>query len=224
MGTRIVLVDDHSIMRAGLRHLLEQQPGVEVVAEAEDGRTAIRVVSELLPEVVIMDIAMPDLNGVEATRRMLAEAPNVKVIVLSMLSDRRLVVEMLKVGAVGYLSKSDCTIDDLIRCIHAVLTGQVYLGPSIARLVVSDYLQRVPEDVSIYSVLTDREREVFQLLAEGKTVKEIAARLYLSRKTVETHRRRIMTKLGVRSTVELLRYAAREDYISLKEDRMLKSE
>lgn len=209
LATRIVLVDENSIMRTGLRQLLEQQLGMEVVAEADSRHTAVRMVLQHKPDLMIVDIAM-SRNIIEAVRTIVSKAPAVKVIVLSMISDRRLVVEMLKAGAVGYLSKSHSTIDDLNRCINAVLSGRICLSPDITTRLVSDYLRRFPDDRSMYSLLTNREREVFHLLAEGKTAREAASRLFLSSKTVETHRRRIMAKLGVHSTVELLNYAARE--------------
>lgn len=222
MNARIVLVDDHTIMREGLRFLLQQVPGLEVVGEAADGRTGVRLTQELVPDIVIIDVAMPDLNGIEAARRIAADTPGVRIIALSMLSNRRLVVEMLKAGARGYLLKSECTSDELTRSIRTVMADQIFLSPSVAQAMVKDYLQKLPDDASDYSTLSDREREVFQLLAEGKTLKEIASKLYLSRKTVEAHRRNIMGKLGVRSTVELVRYAAREDFISLRDDEPLK--
>ena len=213
---RILLVDDHKIVRDGLKALLESRPGMKVVAEAENGHQAIELLRQVDVDVVIMDVAMPVLNGVEATRRMLAENDSVKVIALSMHSDRRFVAEMLKAGAAGYLLK-DCTFDELVQAIDTVLSGATYLSPRIADVVVQHYVrgQQEPQTPSAYSLLTPREREVLQLLAEGRTTKEIALHLGVSPKTVETHRRQIMNKLNVHSVAELTKYAIREGLTEL---------
>jgi len=216
MSIRILLADDHKIVREGLRTLLEKQPGMEVVAEAEDGCTAVRLVWELSPDVVIMDIAMPDLNGIEATRQIIAKNHRIKVVALSMHSDRRFVAGMLKAGASGYLLK-DCAFEELAQAVRTVVANQTYLSPMIARIVVKDYLYHLPKtDFQALSILTPRERQVLQLIAEGKTMKEIASHLYVSVKTAETHRRHIMCKLDIKSLAELTKYAIREGLTSLE--------
>jgi DNA-binding NarL/FixJ family response regulator len=214
MALKILLVDDHQIVRQGLRTLLEKEPDMEVAAEAEDGRAAVRLAREVSPQVVIMDVAMPDLNGIEATRQIVAECPGVKVIALSMHADRRFVSNMLKAGASGYLLK-DSAFEELARAIRAVAADKVYLSPEVSDIVIRDYVKGPQEEVSVYSLLTPREREVLQLLAEGKATREIADRLHVSVKTVETHRQQIMTKLELRSVAELTKYAIREGLSSL---------
>jgi DNA-binding NarL/FixJ family response regulator len=215
MSLRILLADDHRIMREGLRSLLEKQPGMEVIAEAENGRTTVQLSRELKPDVVVMDIAMPDLNGIEATRQIVAESPGVKVTALSMLSDTKFVREMLSAGASGYLLK-DSAFEELGNALRTVINNQTYLSPKIAGLVVKDYLGNISTDDSSASpVLTNREREVIQLFAEGNTTKQIASCLYVSVKTIETHRKKIMDKLGLNSIAELTKYAIREGLTSL---------
>jgi len=215
MTVKILLADDHKIVRDGLRALLEKQPGMTVVAEADNGRATVRLARELLPDLVIMDIGMPDLNGIDATRQILNELPAIKVIALSMHSDRRFVVQMFRAGASGYLLK-DCAFEELARAVRAVLRNQTYLSPAVAGPVVEDYIQHLATaDVLEFSALSPREREVLQLLAEGKTTREIAALLCVSIKTVETHRQQIMGKLNIRSVAELIKYAIREGLTSL---------
>ena len=212
MNIRILLADDHKIVREGIKTLLDKQPAFEVIAEAENGRTTVNMVQELSPDVVIMDIAMPDMNGIEATRRIIEKVPTIKVIALSMHSDRRFVGEMLKAGASGYLLK-ECAFEELTNAIHAVFANRTYLSPEIAESVIQDYahiLSKSKKDLSVFSILTNREREVLQLLAEGKSTKEIASKLRISVKTVETYRRLIMDKLDIHSTAELTKYAIRE--------------
>jgi two-component system response regulator NreC len=209
MSIKILLADDHRITRQGLRSLLEKEPDMEVVAEAEEGRITVRLARELLPDVVVMDVSMPDLNGTEATRQIRAALPSVKVIALSMHSDNLFVSEMLKSGASGYLLK-DCAFEELARAIHAVVEGKTYLSPSISGVVVDDYLHHLTKTESPSSkVLTDREREVLQLMAEGNSTKQIALKLHISVKTVETHRRQIMSKLNIYTIAELTKYAIR---------------
>lgn len=216
MIIRILLADDHKITREGLRSLLEKQQDMDVVAEAENGRTAVRLAHELLPNVVIMDVTMPDLNGVEATRQIVGRVPNVKIIALSMHSDSLFVTEMLRSGASGYLLK-DCAFDELALAIRAVASGKTYLSPSISGVVVEDYLRRLTKTgFSSSEVLTDREREVLQLMAEGKSTKQIALKLNISVKTVETHRRQIMNKLDIHTVAELTKYAIRKGLTSLE--------
>lgn len=215
MGLGILLVDDHKIVREGLRMLLERQPGMRVVAEAADGSTAVRLARQHRPELVIMDITLPKLNGIEATRRILASCPKARVIALSMHSDRRFVMEILKSGAKGYLLK-DSAFDELAAAISAVREGRTYLSSQIADLVVQDVVKRQgAASGSAFSVLTAREREVLQLMAEGRTTKETAAQLGVSVKTVETHRKQIMDKLNVHSIAELTKYAIREGLTAL---------
>lgn len=216
MAIRIVIADDHQILRQGLRTLLEKEPDMEVVAEAEDGRKTVSLVKEVNPHVVIMDVNMPDLNGIEASRQILAEFPEVKIIALSMHADRRFVINMLKAGAQGYLLK-DCAFEELAQAIRLVMANKTYLSPGVAEIVVKDYVQRLPgPSQSAFSVLTAREREVLQLMAEGKSTSQIAELLSISVKTVETHRQQLMHKLGIRSVAELTKYAIREGLTSLE--------
>lgn len=215
MGTKILLADDHEIVRDGLRSLLERQSHMEVVGEAKNGKETLRHVKELKPDIVIMDVTMPDLGGIEATQRIHVDCPNVKVIALSMHSDPQLVAEMLKSGASGYLLK-DCAFAELAHAIDVVTEGQVYLSPAIAGSLVNNYFCHVSDRSGNGSVyLTQRERQVLQLLAEGKTTKEIALSLYVSRKTIETHKRKIMNKLNINSIAELTKYAIRHGLTSL---------
>jgi two-component system response regulator NreC len=213
MSVRILLADDHRILREGLIALLEKQPSLKVVGEAENGRSAVRLARELAPDVVIMDISMPDLNGIEATRQIVAEVPGAKVIALSMHCDRHFVRGMLKAGAAGYLLKHSAS-QELIKAIQLVLANRVYLSPDITGIVVEDY-KKPEKDTSIFAVLTPREREVLQLFAEGKSPKQIAAALHLGLKTVEAYRRQMMDKLDLKSFAELIKYAIREGLASL---------
>jgi DNA-binding NarL/FixJ family response regulator len=216
MSLRILLADDHKITRQGLRSLLEKQQDMEVVAEAENGREAIRLAAEMAPDVVIMDITMPDMNGVEATRQILAKSPDIKIIGLSMHSDTVFVTEMLKSGAAGYLIK-DCAFEELVRAIRTVIENKVYLSPSISGVVVEDYIQRLSQtNFTGSDILSDREREVLQLMAEGNSTKRIGVKLHISVKTVETHRRQIMSKLDIHTVAELTKYAIRKGLTSLE--------
>ena len=215
MPSKILLADDHSIIRQGLFALLEKQPDIEVVGAVEDGRKASELVRELKPDIVIMDITMPNLNGIDATRKIIEQAPQVKVIALSMHSSQRFVAEMLKAGANGYILK-ECLFDELIEAIRTVLKGDTYLSHKITGVVVDDYIKRIssqyPEETTC---LTEREREVLQLLAEGKSTKQIALRLHVSDKTIESNRRNIMDKLNIHSVAELTKYAIREGLTQL---------
>lgn len=216
MKTRVLLADDHKIMREGLRSLLAVSPGVEVVGEAGDGRSAVQLALKLSPDVVVMDIGMPDLNGVDATRQIKARSPKIKVIALSLHSDERFISGMFKAGASGYLLK-DGAFEELARAIRTVADGHTYLCSRITKTVVRDYLRAVPAvAVTGGPSLSEREREVLQLIAEGKSTKEIAGQLDVSVKTVETHRARIMERLGVHSVAELTKYAVREGLTSLE--------
>ena len=216
MSIKILIADDHKIFREGLRALIEKQPGMEIIDEAENGRKAVQLVRELLPDVVIMDIAMPNLNGIEATRQIVAKAPNVKVIALSIHSDKRFVVEMLKAGATGYLLK-DCAFEELAHAIRAVRANRNYLSPKIADMMIKDYVHLFPKTkLPVFSILTPRQREVLQLLSEGKTTSQIAQDLQVSVKTVETYRQQIMDKLDIHSIAELTKYAIREGLTSVQ--------
>ena len=216
MSLRILLADDHEIVRSGLRALIEKQTDLKVVGEAANGREAVRLARDLTPTVVVMDVSMPDLSGVEATRRILKRSPKAKVIALSMHSDRRFVVEMLRAGAQGYLLK-DCAYDELVRAIRTVAGGRAYLSPRIAGVVLEDCVRSTaPEAAAPAPALTAREREVLQLVAEGLTTKEIANRLHISPKTAETHRQQLMNKLNIHSVADLTKFAVREGLTSLE--------
>ena len=216
MTIKILIADDHKIVRDGLRTLIEKQSDMEVFGEAENGRNAVQFALELVPDVVIMDVTMADLNGIEATRQIHKEQPDIKIIALSMHSDRRFVAGMLEAGASGYLLK-DCAFEELARAIHSVVSNQTYLSPEITDILVKNYvLKSSVRPSSVYTILSAREREVLQLLAEGKSTKQIANSLYVSIKTVETHRNQIMNKLGIHSIAELTKYALKEGLTSLE--------
>ena len=216
MGVRVLIADDHRIVRDGLRSLIAEEQDMSVVGEAENGRAAVELAQELSPDVVIMDVSMPGLNGLEATRQIRKAVPAPRVIALSMHADRRFVTGMLSAGASGYLLK-DCAFEELVRAIRAVASGQTYLSPGVAGAVVQDYVNRLAaSDQPAPSVLSPREREVLQLVAEGWATKEIAAQLHVSVKTIETHRRQIMDKLGVGSVAELTKQAIRMGLTSLE--------
>lgn len=215
MGIRIILVDDHKIVRNGLRSLLDKEPNMEVVAEAEDGRTAVQKVQKHSPDIAIMDVSMHGLNGVDATRQIIAKSPGIKVLTLSMHSDKRFIEGMIKAGASGYMLK-DSAFKELVSAIHTIVSNQVYLSPHIASIITEDYVHKKFEThSSVRSILTAREREVLQLLAEGKSTKEISSCLNVSVKTVDSHRHKIMDKLGIYSIAELTKYAVREGLTSL---------
>jgi DNA-binding NarL/FixJ family response regulator len=219
----ILLCDDHRLMRDGLKAILEKA-GFSVVGEAEDGRQSVELALELRPNVVVMDISMPELNGMDATRLLLERWPTVKVIALSMNSDRRYVQAMFAAGASGYLLKNSAS-DELIQAVYAVASGLKYVSPAVAGPFIDDILAQANLDPAAPSRLTPagggsrglspREREVLQLLAEGKSSKDIATRLAIAATTVESHRRQIMDKLGIRSIAELTKYAVREGLTSL---------
>lgn len=216
MKIKVILVDDHHIVREGLRSLIENQADMNVVGEAENGRVAVQLVNEIHPDVVVMDVGMPELNGIDATRQILTENPTIKVIGLSMHADRRYIMEMLKVGASGYLLK-DCAFEELVVAVRTVKSNQIFLSPKIENLILKDYVYRLKKgDHSAYSILTVREREVLQLIAEGKTTKQIADTLKISSKTVETYRQQMMEKLDIFSIADLTKYAIREGLVSLE--------
>ena len=214
MAIRILLADDHTVMRDGLRALLERQPDMAVVAEAADGRECVRLAEEQAPDVVIMDIGMPNMNGIEATRRITSEHPRVAVVILSMHQDESYVLRALKAGAKGYLLK-DSLRAEVIEAIRMVAQGRSFLTRKIGRMLQEDYIRELDsrglEDS--YDLLTDREREVLQLIAEGRTNKEVAGLLGVGLTTIETHRTHILQKLGLHSIPELILYAVRKGII-----------
>jgi DNA-binding NarL/FixJ family response regulator len=216
MSIRILIADDHKLVRDGLRAMLAGQPRFAVVGEAKDGPTAVALAAELKPDIILMDISMPELNGIEATRQILAGRSSTGVIILSMHSDRRFVTESLRTGARGYLLK-DSAFEELVAAIDTVAKGKIYLSRTINDIVVDDYVNLARNgERSAFTLLSAREREVLQLLAEGKSTKETAARLHVSVKTIETHRKQIMDKLDTHSIAELTKYAIREGLTPLE--------
>lgn len=214
MSIRIVLADDHVILRHGLGQGLRQEAGMDIVGEAGDGRTTVQMAKELRPDVVVMDISMPGLNGIEATREIQRDVPGVKVVGLSMHSAKRYVAEMFRAGACGYLLK-ECDFVEVVQAIRAVADGKTYVSPSVGNFVLNDLMYPEQGGASnAFSLLTQREREVLQLLAEGKTTKQIALCLYISPKTVEAHRLRIMNKLEIDNVAQLTKYAIQEGLTS----------
>lgn len=208
MKYRILIADDHRIVREGLMSLIEKEADLEIVGMAANGRQALKMTHQLKPDVVIMDIAMPGLNGIDVTSQIVNEIPGVKIIALSMHSEKQLIQGMLRAGASGYLLK-ESAFEELIKAIRIVCTGKKYLSPDVTGIVLSDYLNPPSESISPETGLTLREREVLQLIAEGCTTRQIASRLHVSVKTVESHRSNIMHKLNLHSVAELTKYAVR---------------
>ena len=212
---QILIADDHGIVRKGLRLQLEQSPDFQVVGEAADGREAVRMTEELKPDVVLMDIAMPNLNGIQATAQIVKRSPRTAVIILSMHSDESYLIRTLAAGAKGYLLKDTAEVD-LYRAVQVVAQGKSFFSPAIANTLLEDYMRQLQQRglQDSYDLLTDREKEIFQLLAEGKSNKEVATTLNLSTSTVETHRTRLMQKLDLHSSAEIVLYAVRKKIIS----------
>ena len=211
---RILLADDHTIVRQGLRKVLEERPDWEVVAEAGDGREAVRLAEQHKPDVAILDVAMPLLNGIEATRQISRRVPDTRVLVLSMHADEAYVTEILQAGAAGYLLKDSADVD-LLKAVDEASQGRSFFSPAIARVMLDDYVRQLSDKgiTDRYQSLSEREREIFQLIAEAKTNKEIAALLNVSPSTVETHRAHIMEKLDLHSAAEIVLYAVRRGVI-----------
>jgi DNA-binding NarL/FixJ family response regulator len=216
MTIRIILADDHKLMRDGLHALLEREKGLDVIATAENGRVAVQLTRKLSPHVVVMDVSMPEMNGIDAARQILSEMPETKIVALSMHSDRRFVEGMLRAGVSSYVLK-DSPIEELSYAIRAVMDNRAYFSQEIAQTVVKGYLSKLDaSEEAVAPLLTPREREVLQLIAEGKKTKEVAGSLNVSVKTIETHRRQIMEKLNLRSIAQLTKFAIREGLTTLE--------
>lgn len=214
MTIKIVLADDHTIVRHALCESIQSQPDMEIIGQAQDGLSAIQLIRQLVPDVVIMDISMPNLNGIEATREIMHDFPDMKIIALSMHSAKKFVAEMFRAGAKGYLLK-DCDLEELAEAIRIVCSGNVYLSPTVTGAVVESYIKAAPQqEPSAFHALTRREREVLQLMAEGKTTKQIGISLHISPKTVEAHRLRVMDKLDIDNIAQLTKYAIQEGLTS----------
>jgi len=219
MKIRVLLADDHALLRQGLRALLEQESDIEVVAEVGDGRTVVRQSRELRPDVVVMDLGMPGLNGIEATRRIRQENTEVRIVGLSMHTSQRMVLEMLRAGADGYVAKLSA-FEEVVRAVRAVIRGERYLGPLATSAVVERAVSSTgAEESPAFSLLTSREREVLQAIAEGRNTKEIGGTLGISPRTVEVHRKHVMEKLDLHNVAELTRFALREGLITLDPSR-----
>lgn len=215
MNVRVLLADDHEMFLEGMKALLEQVPDIELAGTARDGLQAVQQARQLRPDIVLMDMTMPQLNGIQATAQIQAELPDVKVLVLSMHSDRNFIVESFRAGACGYVLK-ECTSDELCTAIGAVMKGQKYLTPEVVSTILADYLRLLDQEAENAGCpLSERELSVLKLLAKGCNAKQIAEKLCISKNTVDTHRRHILDKLGCNSMAELTRYAIREGYLDL---------
>lgn len=217
MAIRILLADDHKLVREGLCSLLQKESDFEIVAQAENGRDAVRFAREYHPEIAVLDVHMPDLNGADAARQILDENPDIRIIALSVNSSRKFVNGMLKAGASGYLVKT-CAYDELTNAIRIVSGGQSYLSPQLQHMLIKNYVANIADDDnSATSILTKREKEVLKLIAEGLTSKKIASRLHLSDKTIATHRLQIMNKLNLKNVADLTRFAVKEGIVSISD-------
>ena len=219
MSIKILLVDDHEIVRRGLRAIIDEHRNMEMVGEAENGRIAVALARKLRPNIVIMDVSMPDMNGFESARQIREISDNIKIIALSMYHNKRFITDMLKIGVSGYISKA-MVHDDLIRAINAAIVGDVFLSPNITALLANDYISNAAADTAAADsntpILTPRQREVLQLITEGKSTKEIALHLHLSVKTIESNRRQVMQKLNIHDIANLTKYAIKEGLTSLE--------
>jgi DNA-binding NarL/FixJ family response regulator len=209
MIIRIVLADDHTILRQSLAKSFREESDIEIIGEAKDGRSTVELVKQLQPDMVVMDIQMPDLNGLEATRRIVKEFPQIKVLGLSMYSNDKYIREMFRAGASGYLLKN-CSFEELVKAVRTIMNGKIFIGTSVGDVVIKEYINMPEKDDSAFSVLSQREREILQLLAEGSTTKLIARLLHISPKTVEGHRLKMMEKLNIDSIAKLTKYAIQE--------------
>lgn len=215
MSITVILVDDHQLVRDGIRAVLEKENGIKVIAEAENGRDAVTLAHMVQPDVIVMDIAMADMNGIEATKRIIHEHPNAKILILSMHHDKSIVIEVIKAGAKGYLLK-DCASSEVVKAIMVVHKGEAYLSPKISSVVLENMMNPSHgETQPAIAVLSAREKEVLQLIANGKSTKEIAFTLEISAKTVEVFRKRVMEKLNLKTIAELTKFAIREGLTSL---------
>lgn len=215
LSVKVIIADDHTLIRAGIRQLLQNIKGIEVIGEASNGREAVRLIKELLPDIVLLDVAMSELNGLDVTQQINKENISVSIIILSMYANEEYVIQALKAGASGYLLK-DAAPTELELAINAVIKGEIYLSPSISKNLVTDYLRRIGDgssegndQESVFARLTSRQREILQLIAEGNSTKEIAGKLNISIKTIETHRSQIMERLDIHDVPGLVRYAIR---------------
>ncbi len=216
MAVKILMVDDHKIVLEGLCALVNNEPDIEVIGQARDGREAIKMAHELKPDVIVMDVHMPGMDGVDATRRIANDFPDIKIIALTMYPKKSFVTEMLSAGASGYILKDDA-FTELVKAINTVMDGQAYLCPKAASALVDHYVRNHPQNIPANILLTNRQREVLKLLAEGKSTKEIALILKLSPKTIDACRHRVMEKLNVQNIAELVKYAIREGLTPLED-------
>lgn len=213
---RVLLADDHKIVREGIFYILDRELDIDVVGQAEDGKSAVQMALELLPDVILMDMGMPEMNGIEATGRIIAEMPQCRVIILSMYSDKRFVTQALKIGAKGYILKG-CASGELVQAIRAVANDEMYICSEILEVIVDNYVKESPGEIAKSTVdLSPREREVLMLIADGKNTKEIAAIINIGIKTVETYRQQLMKKLNIFNIAVLTKYAVREGLTSLE--------